>query len=74
MGWNSTIKSGYSLEKIVLDFDNTENNWSQSLDSLGTPGKVNSVASFTIDVGIDSIYVDQISIAPFQEFDLLNNL
>jgi len=74
MGWNSTMKSGYSLEKIVLDFDNTENNWRQSLDSLGTPGKVNSVASFTIDVGIDSIYVDLISIAPFQEFDLLINL
>ena len=70
MGWNSTMKSGYSLEKIVLDFYNTENNWRQSLDSLGTPGKVNSVASFTIDVGIDSIYVDQISIVPFQEFDL----
>ena len=74
MGWNSTMKSGYSLEKIVLDFDNTENNWRQSLDSLGTPGKVNSVASFTIDVGIDSIYVDLISIAPFQEFDLFINL
>ena len=74
MGWNSTMKSGYSLEKIVLDFDNTENNWRQSLDSLGTPGKVNSVASFTIDVEIDSIYVDLISIAPFQEFDLFFNL
>ena len=74
MGWNSTIEPGYSLEKIVLDFDNTEYNWRQSLDSLGTPGKVNSVASFTVDVGIDSIYVDLISIAPFQEFDLFINL
>ena len=33
MGWNSSIKSGYSLEKIVLDFDNTENNWKQSQDT-----------------------------------------
>jgi len=74
MGWNSTIKSGYSLEKIVLDFDNTENNWSQSLDSLGTPGRPNSVASFTIDVGIDSVYVEPFPIAPFQEFDLLVRL
>ena len=70
MGWNSSIKSGYSLEKIVLDFDNTENNWKQSQDTLGTPGKTNSVASFTIDVEIDSVYIESMSIVPLQDFDL----
>ncbi len=74
MGWNYPINPGFSLEKIVLDFDDTENNWKRSLDSLGTPGKENSVASFTIDVGIDSIFIDLNSIAPFQEFDLFIKL
>ena len=40
-----------------MDYENTENNWRQSLDSLGTPGKQNSAASFTVDVAVDSIYL-----------------
>ena len=74
MGWSSGIQSGYSLEKIVLIYENSENNWRQSLDSLGTPGKPNSIASFTVDVAVDSIYVSPENIAPNQEFDLVIQL
>ena len=70
MGWNSGNQSGYSLEKIVLEYDNAENNWRQSLDSLGTPGKPNSVASFTVDVAVDSIYVSPENIALDQDLIL----
>ena len=64
MGWSSGMQSGYSLEKIVMDYENTENNWRQSLDSLGTPGKQNSAASFTVDVAVLSIYLSPDNIAP----------
>ena len=74
MGWSSGMQSGYSLEKIVIDYENTENNWRQSLDSLGTPGKQNSAASFTVDVAVDSIYMTPENIAPDQEFDFLIQL
>ena len=67
MGWSSGVQSGYSLEKIVMDYENTENNWRQSLDSLGTPGKQNSAASFTVDVAADSIYARPENIAPDQD-------
>tara|TARA_Y100000588_G_C13701737_1_gene688945 strand:+ start:299 stop:595 length:297 start_codon:yes stop_codon:yes gene_type:complete len=53
MGWNSPITPGYSLDKIVLDFENSANNWRESVDSLGTLDEVNSTASITND----SIYL-----------------
>ena len=74
MGWNSGMLSGYSLEKIVMDYEHTENNWRHSLDSLRTPGKPNSVISFTVDVAVDSIYVTPENIAPDQEFDFIIQL
>jgi len=56
MGWNTGIQEGYSLEKVVLDYPNTALNWRIGLDSLGTPGFQNSVAGFSSDVSIDSVW------------------
>ena len=37
--------TGFSLEKINLSGPNTQENWNQSLEEKGTPGKQNSVSA-----------------------------
>ncbi len=56
IGWDGTNHhSGFSLERISFDM-NVEESWMQSIDSLGTPGQLNSVHHFTEDMAIDSIF------------------
>jgi len=61
MEYFNTVREGYSLEKIRLDDGNNLSNWSESLDSLGTPGDINSITPLDIDVCIES---DSISHSP----------
>ncbi|MFQ6607871.1 MAG: lamin tail domain-containing protein [Fidelibacterota bacterium] len=44
VGWADISASGFSYERKRLNQPNTTANWATSLDSLGTPGFVNSVA------------------------------
>ncbi len=43
IGWDDIANDGYSIERIRLDQPSTPANWITSLDSLGSPGFVNSV-------------------------------
>ncbi len=56
MGWNAGIPSGFSLEKIHPEYPDVELNWSASRDSLGTPGRENSVSCDTIDLSLDTLF------------------
>ena len=49
MGWVDIAPDGFSIEKVRIELPNTLSNWLPSLDSLGTPGSINSVEPFTID-------------------------
>lgn len=49
LGWEQTVKPGFSLEKIRLEWPNLASNWKASRDSLGTPGKPNSVKPLSIN-------------------------
>ncbi|MBT3216855.1 MAG: lamin tail domain-containing protein [Candidatus Marinimicrobia bacterium] len=49
LGWTDVAPDGFSLEKVRLTFSNAPENWDVSKDSLGTPGKANSVLPFTVD-------------------------
>ncbi len=49
LGWDVSPKPGYSLERVRLHRPSTPANWKTSRDSLGTPGKVNSVQPLEID-------------------------
>ncbi len=54
MGYTNVAGEGYSLEKIRLENGDASENWIQSLDSLGTPGSINSVSPLDIDVCIET--------------------
>jgi len=49
LGWEQAVKPGYSLEKIRLHLPNIFSNWKSSRDSLGTPGRTNSVEPLSVD-------------------------
>ena len=51
-GWEGITAPGYSLERIRLDKPSITDNWSTSIDSLGTPGFLNSVTPHEIDAAI----------------------
>ncbi len=53
-GWENISTPGFSLERIQLHMPSEENNWSTSLDSLGTPGRKNSVSPLDIDAAINA--------------------
>jgi len=44
-------KPGYSDEKIILNADNSSENWANSLRQGGTPGFRNSVTPYDLDLG-----------------------
>ena len=55
LGWEDWVQDGFSLERIRLHIENNPSNWSQSLDSLGSPGLMNSVRPDSIDFAITGI-------------------
>ncbi len=61
MGWDQALPAGYSLEKVRLDQPNSPANWQVCHDSLGTPGRRNSVAPHLID---GRIILESISHSP----------
>ncbi|MBC8310691.1 MAG: lamin tail domain-containing protein, partial [Candidatus Marinimicrobia bacterium] len=70
LGWSrDNHPTGFSLERISFnnEFDEA---WSTSIDSLGTPGKLNGVHSQTIDAAIDSIAHSPEFPEPFQTISL----
>ena len=52
LGWEDWVQDGFTLERLRYHLGNNPSNWAQSLDSLGTPGSVNSVLPDTIDFAI----------------------
>ena len=44
MGWAEASAEGFTLEKVLLGECDTPGNWRSSLQPLGTPGNINSVA------------------------------
>ncbi len=61
MGWTDQASNGYSLEKVRISLPNTPANWLPSLDSLGTPGIVNSVEPYNVD---GALVFDSLDITP----------
>ena len=61
LGWTDISPDGFSLEKVRIEFPNTSNNWLPSIDSLGTPGRINSVDPFAVDGSLikDSLRIVQ---------------
>ena len=57
LGWEDWVQDGFSLERIRLHIENNPSNWSQSLDSLGSPGLMNSVRPDSIDFAIAGITI-----------------
>jgi len=51
-GWKDISAPGFSQERRRLDLAGTSSNWTISLDSLGTPGFLNSVTPPEIDAAI----------------------
>ncbi len=49
LGWEDIVAPGYSIERVRNHLPNTLSNWKPSRDSLGTPGKTNSVSPYDID-------------------------
>jgi len=52
LGWSDISAPGFSYERKRLDKLSTPSNWATSLDSLGTPGFVNSVTPPPIDAAL----------------------
>lgn len=59
-GWTDIAPDGFSIEKVRIELPNTPANWLASLDTLGTPGNINSVEPLTVDGGLiaDSLTAD----------------
>ncbi len=72
IAWIGTADEGFSLEKIDLAGDNSASNWAVSRDSLGTPGRENSVAPLEIDGTIlsDSIRWEPLSPEEFESLTI----
>lgn len=60
-GWEDIADDGFSLEKVRPLHPNDPYNWLQSIDSLGSPGRLNSVYPLDID---GSIVTNTISLYP----------
>ena len=52
IGWEDWTQDGFALERLRYHLGNNPSNWTQSLDSLGTPGSVNSVLPDSIDFAV----------------------
>ena len=52
LGWEDWVQDGFTLERLRYHLGNNPSNWAQSLDSLGTPGSVNSVLPDSIDFAV----------------------
>ena len=52
LGWEDWVQDGFTLERLRYHLENNPSNWAQSLDSLGTPGSVNSVLPDSIDFAV----------------------
>jgi len=52
VGWEDWAQDGFTLERLRYHLGNNPSNWAQSLDSLGTPGSVNSVLPDSIDFAV----------------------
>ena len=52
VGWEDWAQDGFTLERLRYHLGNNPSNWAQSLDSLGTPGSVNSVLPDSIDFSV----------------------
>jgi len=52
IGWEDWAQDGFALERLRYHLGNNPSNWAQSLDSLGTPGSVNSVLPDSIDFAV----------------------
>ena len=52
LGWEDWVQDGFTLERLRYHLGNNPSNWAQSLDSLGTPGSVNSVLPDSIDFSV----------------------
>ena len=52
VGWEDWAQDGFALERLRYHLGNNPSNWAQSLDSLGTPGSVNSVLPDSIDFSV----------------------
>ena len=52
IGWEDWAQDGFALERLRYHLGNNPSNWTQSLDSLGTPGSVNSVLPDSIDFAV----------------------
>jgi len=52
VGWEDWAQDGFALERLRYHLVNNPSNWAQSLDSLGTPGSVNSVLPDSIDFAV----------------------
>ena len=52
IGWEDWVQDGFSLERIRYHIENIPTNWSQSSDTLGTPGFTNSILPDSIDFAI----------------------
>ena len=52
IGWEDWAQDGFALERLRYHLGNNPSNWAQSLDSLGTPGSVNSVLPDSIDFSV----------------------
>lgn len=67
---------GYSDEKIILNEDNSQQNWANSLRLRGTPGTHNSVTPFERDLTVDSLWLQPVfpvEESPFQVWGIARN-
>lgn len=72
VGWENISNPGFSMERIRLYMPSEESNWSTSLDSLGTPGFLNSVTPLEVDglIVSESIHHSPTYPSPGQEISL----
>jgi hypothetical protein len=66
LGWSDVAPDGYSLEKVRLFHPNRPANWRASRDSLGTPGRPNSVLPLAVDGELlpDRLFLNPTVLAP----------
>lgn len=72
VGWSDVAPDGFSLERIRLTEPNVIGNWGVSLDSLGTPGFINSLAPLLTNGRIipGSVFVSPDTIPPGTSTDI----
>ena len=70
LGWEDWSDDGFSLERIRLHLFNSPANWTQSIDSLGTPGMSNSVLPDSIDFAVTHLALTPSIVGPHQTITL----